>query len=307
MSDKPMHDWRVCILSSDLHPTTRHVLITLSLHMNPWGKSCYPTINQIVYETGLSKSTVVAHLRKAEELGWLIKKEHGFAGQKWRNHEYESAKPEDAKAVEWKHSVAYLKKRERGPRATPRQAAKVVQLQDQLKEKGGASLDEGGASDDKRWSSSCEKVVRELDPSSSDSVPDSTSVSTSVIPTPKKKEPVTRETWNAYKNAYQQRYSVDPVWNATVGGMLKKLIDQIGAEKAPMVAQFYVGHNNQFYVRNTHDVGLLLKDCRSLHTQWLNGQQVTQTQAQQLDRTQNNATVGDRVLMKLKSEGRISE
>ena len=40
--------------------------------------------------------------------------------------------------------------------------------------------------------------------------------------------------------------------------------DPLGAEDAPAVAAFYVGHNDAFYIRKGHDVGQLLADAEKL-------------------------------------------
>ena len=104
-----------------------------------------------------------------------------------------------------------------------------------------------------------------------------------------KKEPTpTAETWNAYAAAYERRYRVPPVRNTAVNGQLSQLVSRLGAGEAPQVAAWYVNHQNQFYVGGGHSVGLLLRDCEKLRTQWATGRQVTATQALQADKTQTN-------------------
>lgn len=108
---------------------------------------------------------------------------------------------------------------------------------------------------------------------------------------PKADEPAkpTVETWSAYSAAYRDRYhGQDPVRNATVNGQLAQFVARIGAEEAPAVARFYVGHQRSDYVRSMHDVGLMLRDAAGLRTQWATQRQVTTTQAQQADRTATN-------------------
>lgn len=80
--------WRSQILKSDLQPTTRLVLLTLSCHMNDAGESCYPSVERLVKETGLTKRTVITHLQIAKDLGWIGSRKHGFAGQAWARNEY---------------------------------------------------------------------------------------------------------------------------------------------------------------------------------------------------------------------------
>ncbi len=84
-----LFSWRGYVLKSNLPPTTRHVLLTLACHMNDAGENCYPKIDTICQETGLSNKAVITHLKFAQNEGWIKVKKHGFTGQKWRNNEYE--------------------------------------------------------------------------------------------------------------------------------------------------------------------------------------------------------------------------
>jgi hypothetical protein len=102
-----------------------------------------------------------------------------------------------------------------------------------------------------------------------------------------KPEPKTAVTWSAYADAYQGRYGVQPVRNASVNGKLAQVVDRLGSE-APQVAAFYVGLNDAWYVRHIHDVGTLLRDCESLRTQWATGNVMTAAKATQADRTATN-------------------
>lgn len=97
--------------------------------------------------------------------------------------------------------------------------------------------------------------------------------------------------WARYREEYVRRYHAEPVRNATVNGQIAQLVKRIGAESAPEVAAFYVWHNDQFYVRNQHPIGLLLKSCEGLHTQWVKGQTVTGSQARKIDETQGRVNV----------------
>lgn len=93
MPDNRAWSWRHALLKSDLPATTRHVLLTISCFMNDVGGGCYPTQEQLAEATGLSDRAVRQHIDTAVKAGWLVRKEHGFRGQKWRNHEYEAAWP----------------------------------------------------------------------------------------------------------------------------------------------------------------------------------------------------------------------
>src|ERR1044072_799232 len=80
--------WRHAIANSGLPPTTRHVLLTISIKMDETGGSCYPPITELVALTGLDKKTVRKHLEIAESKGWIEISQHGFRGQRWKRNDY---------------------------------------------------------------------------------------------------------------------------------------------------------------------------------------------------------------------------
>lgn len=87
--------WREALVSprGPSSPVTRHVLLTLSLHMNPLGKSCYPTVKTLCQETMLSKPTICSHLALAADAGWIEKHVKGTNGKGWRHHGYDARIP----------------------------------------------------------------------------------------------------------------------------------------------------------------------------------------------------------------------
>lgn len=109
------------------------------------------------------------------------------------------------------------------------------------------------------------------------------------------------ETWEAYSRAYEDRYKVAPVRNATVNAQLSSFIKRIGFEESPHVASFYVNHNNQFYVQKMHTVGLLLSDAEKLRTEWITKQTVTATQARQVDKTQARGNVFNKLIEEVRA------
>lgn len=92
------YTWRAGILKSDLAPTTRHILLTLSCHINDAGESAFPSINLMAEETGLSRKAVITHLAIAKEKGWLVVRRHGFGDRRWARNEYYPAFPEGGEA-----------------------------------------------------------------------------------------------------------------------------------------------------------------------------------------------------------------
>jgi len=113
-------------------------------------------------------------------------------------------------------------------------------------------------------------------------------------------KPNCSETWKAYSSAYESRYCAAPVRNASVNAKIAQFVRRVGEAEAPDIAAFYVWHNEAFYVRSGHPVGLLLKDAESLRTQWATGKRVTAAAAYQADRTQNNAGVFESLIAEAK-------
>ena len=95
----PFFSWRSAILKSSIPPTTKLVLLTLSCHMNDAGESCYPSINLLCSETGLSNRAVITHLHNAAEWGWINVRKQGLAGQQWSRNSYQLSWDHLTKAV----------------------------------------------------------------------------------------------------------------------------------------------------------------------------------------------------------------
>ena len=103
-----------------------------------------------------------------------------------------------------------------------------------------------------------------------------------------KPAPPSAELWESYSRAYQDRYGVPPVRNASVNAHLAQVVGKLGPSEAPAVAAHFVQSQNGLYVAAMHPTNLLLRDAEKLRTEWATGRMVTRTQAQQADRTQTN-------------------
>lgn len=92
---RPLLTWRSIVASAagPKSPVTRHVLLTLSLHMNEKGESCFPSTKTLANETGLSERAVCTHLALAAEEGWIDRQLVGYRGQKWARMEYSPTIP----------------------------------------------------------------------------------------------------------------------------------------------------------------------------------------------------------------------
>lgn len=108
------------------------------------------------------------------------------------------------------------------------------------------------------------------------------------MPGPKDQTCKTFRAWANYAMAYRKRYNCWPVWNASAGGMLAKLIDRLGIEVAHSVAAYYVSVNDARLINDCHSLGGLLAKAESFHTQWVTGRQMNGRTARQLEDTQAN-------------------
>lgn len=79
----------------------------------------------------------------------------------------------------------------------------------------------------------------------------------------------TAAVWDAYSAAYEKRYGVAPVRNASVNGKLAQFVTRVPVEEAPDIAAHFLGHKGNLYVNAMHPVDLLLRDAEKLRTEWL--------------------------------------
>lgn len=95
MSDvtAPLFTWRSGITLSSLPPTTRHVLLTISLYMNEKGESAFPSQAKLAVDTGLSARSVGEHIRRATSEGFLEVVKSIGQGQAWAQSYYEPCLP----------------------------------------------------------------------------------------------------------------------------------------------------------------------------------------------------------------------
>lgn len=96
-----------------------------------------------------------------------------------------------------------------------------------------------------------------------------------------------RKIWAVYENAYRLRYGINPVKNATVNSQISNLRKKLGTEESLMVVEFYLKHENSFYLKNTHTFGLCLKDAETLRTQAIKGVAITSGMVRSFEKKQN--------------------
>lgn len=123
-----LFDWRKAVVSDQgpSSPTTRHVLLTLSLHMNEDGGSCFPSIATLMRETKLSNRAVITHLDLADADGWIERRSNTGTGQGWKLNNYQATMPD---AVNEVHHVSAKGSEAGSPRrakGSERRSKKVV-------------------------------------------------------------------------------------------------------------------------------------------------------------------------------------
>ena len=110
-----------------------------------------------------------------------------------------------------------------------------------------------------------------------------------------------RATWRSYSDAYAERHGTAPVRNAKVNANVKQLVQRLGHDEAPLVAEWFLSVNEAYIVRNMHDIGLLVAKAEAYRTQWATGRTMTETRARQVDKTQANLSAADEAVALLRN------
>lgn len=108
-----------------------------------------------------------------------------------------------------------------------------------------------------------------------------------------------RAIWDAYAHAYENRYKKTPVRNGMINGQIRQLASRIGQD-APSVVEFYLRHNDGFYLKKCHPMSLCLHDAESLHTQMTRGVAVTSTMVKQFEKKSEFAELMDNIERNIK-------
>lgn len=91
-----LFDWRKAVLASELPAPCRHVLLTLSMHMDESGGSCWPSTETLARESGLHRATVIRHLATAEDGGWFTR----VASRGRTSNAYQATQPSPCTTVQ---------------------------------------------------------------------------------------------------------------------------------------------------------------------------------------------------------------
>lgn len=112
-----------------------------------------------------------------------------------------------------------------------------------------------------------------------------------------------RKTWEAYANAYFNRYQTEPVRNAKVNKQVINFVERLGFHEAPFVAANYLTSNHSYCVGRGHSFDCLLVDAEKYRTEWATGSGMTSTRANQLDKSQSNQSAVGEALRILERDG----
>ena len=100
---------------------------------------------------------------------------------------------------------------------------------------------------------------------------------------------------DAYFNAFRIRYGVEPVSNATFNSQVSSLRKKLGVDDSIGVVEFYLKHNDSFYLKNTHSFGYCLSNAETLRTQMLRGKAITSQDVRNFEKTQNAIQINESI------------
>lgn len=98
--------WMRSIRDSELPSSTRLVLLTMVTWIDNTTGTCFPSLATLAQGTGLAKSTVTTHLKRAEEAGY-IRRTQRLMGRQHTSTLYQATMP-DAPAL---HTPAWAPRR----------------------------------------------------------------------------------------------------------------------------------------------------------------------------------------------------
>lgn len=97
-----------------------------------------------------------------------------------------------------------------------------------------------------------------------------------------------RKTLDGYSKGYFARYQIEPITNAKVFSQIVAFVKRVGQQDAPFVAEWFPSHKSAYCVGRGHAFGVLLEGAEKFRTEWATGRMVTNTLAQQSDKTESN-------------------
>lgn len=112
-------------------------------------------------------------------------------------------------------------------------------------------------------------------------------------PDPKAKQ-LNQKIWDSYRDSYASRYKTEPVRNAAVNAKISQIGKRLG-EDAVEVVKFFLTHQDSFYLKSLHAIGLCLRDAEALHTQFVRGKAITGNDVRQFEKQSHYADQAARI------------
>lgn len=100
--------------------------------------------------------------------------------------------------------------------------------------------------------------------------------------------------WDAYASAYRARYGFEPIRNAAVNSICKRLHDAVGDE-AVVLVQHYISMNRRFYLEKSHPISTCLADLQAIKTSYMTGKTMTYQQIKEIEQRQTAKETADEV------------
>jgi hypothetical protein len=99
------------------------------------------------------------------------------------------------------------------------------------------------------------------------------------------------DVFEAYSQAYFERYNTHPLRNANIMGRCVDLVKKMGKDHAIEVVKFYLNSNDAFFVKSMHDIRHVQTNYSGLSTQLKTGMTMTFDKAKGVERKSQNAEV----------------
>jgi len=92
--------------------------------------------------------------------------------------------------------------------------------------------------------------------------------------------------FEAYQDAYVQRYKIEPLRNAKTNSICSQIAKQLPLDEAVALMHFFVQQNVAFYLQRSHAIQLALGDLQALRTNMLQNKAMSSRQAFLADKQQ---------------------
>lgn len=102
--------------------------------------------------------------------------------------------------------------------------------------------------------------------------------------------------FEAYKDAYVQRYKIEPLRNAKTYSICSQIAKQLPLDEALALVHFYVQQNVSYYLQRSHPIQLALGDLQALRTNMLKNKAMSSREAYLADKQQAQKNVLDEYL-----------